>query len=163
MRIPLLALDDLEIIAKSKNGWKLFPFSFILVSHMPALFTPLTLCAALLTGCLGAFLAKRRGRNPYNWFFIGFFFGVLGTLTIFFAPNKKQLPAVATEPPLPTIQGPLNKFWYYLDGSHNQIGPMSHQSLTTEWRQGKISATTYVWHEELPEWKLLKDLFTSSP
>lgn len=127
---------------------------------MPILITPLTIFAALFSGCLGAYLAYRRGRSPYSWFFIGFFFGVLGVLAIFFAPaRKKVLVAAAPNPaPLPTIQGPANKFWYYLDPAHQQMGPMSLDALTTEWRQGKIALTTYVWHEELPEWKLLQDL-----
>ncbi|MBM3183849.1 MAG: DUF4339 domain-containing protein [Chlamydiae bacterium] len=130
-------------------------------------FSPLTLIIAFFTGLLGLYFARKRGRNPYAWFFIGFFFGVLGVMVIFFAPNpKKKSASVAETPkevPLPTIQGPSDKFWYYLDPTHQQIGPMSFEALKTAWQDGKVSLTTYVWHEELPEWKLLKDCVTSSP
>lgn len=138
--------------------------------HIPI--TPLTVLAALTTGALGAYLARRRGRNPYIWFFIGAFFGILGAFVIFFMPSqKKSLPETklqlpAGELPMPTINGPADKFWYYLNPEHKQIGPMSLDGLTNAWRQGKISLTTYVWNEELPEWKPLQDLLTkitSSP
>jgi len=130
--------------------------------------TPLTILFAALTGFLGAYLAKRRGRNPYLWFFMGSFFGILGAFAIFFAPSKKkpvrQPVEAAAAPELPpSIQGPSDKFWYYLDPSHQQVGPMSHDALTAAWSQGKISLTTYVWHEELPDWKPLQELITSSP
>lgn len=131
--------------------------------HIPI--TPLTIFAALLTGALGAYLAHKRGRNPYIWFCIGSFFGILGAFAIFFAP-KKTLPKPTQEPkeeaPFQTIQGPSDKFWYYLSPEHQQIGPMSLEGLTNALRQGKISLTTYVWNEELPEWKPLQDLMTTS-
>ena len=127
--------------------------------------TPLTIIAALLTGALGAYLAHRRGRNPYIWFCIGSFFGILGAFAIFFAPSrKKNLSKPVPQPSVqltPTIQGPSDKFWYYLNPEHQQIGPMSLDGLTNAWRQGKISLTTYVWNEELPGWKPLQDLITS--
>ena len=134
--------------------------------------TPLTILAALATGVLGAYLAHKRGRNPYIWFCIGAFFGILGAFVIFFMPSrKKALPKttkleVPENLPMPAINGPADKFWYYLNPEHKQIGPMSLDGLTNAWRQGKISLTTYVWNEELPEWKLLQDLLTkitSSP
>jgi hypothetical protein len=131
--------------------------------------TPLTVLAALLTGALGAYLAHRRGRNPYIWFCIGSFFGILGAFAIFFAPSRKKVlarlqPETAPELWTPKIQGPSDKFWYYLNPEHRQIGPMSLDGLTNAWRQGKISLTTYVWNEELPDWKPLQELvITSSP
>jgi len=121
--------------------------------------SPMLILASVAMGFLSAFFAKRRGRNPYTWFFVGFFFGLLGIMAIFFAPApKKKLAPQPPSKPLPTIEGPSNKFWYYLDSSHAQVGPISHSGLTSIWRQGKISLSTYVWHEELPEWKLLKEM-----
>jgi hypothetical protein len=133
--------------------------------HIPI--TPLTIVAAILTGALGAYLAHRRGHNPYIWFCIGSFFGILGAFAIFFAPaRKKVLTKSEPEPPvqqlLPGIQGPSDKFWYYLNQEHKQVGPMSLDGLTNAWRQGKISLTTYVWNEELPDWKPLRELQVSN-
>ncbi|HSX38446.1 MAG TPA: DUF4339 domain-containing protein [Chlamydiales bacterium] len=142
---------------------KYFLIRYNVIKKMPIPFTSLTLIAAALTGVLGAYLAHRRGRNPYVWFFVGFFFGILGAFAIFFAPSGrknllKEKPKVAIQQPRPTIRGPADKFWYYLDLEHQQIGPMSLSALTTAWHQEKISLTTYVWHEELPEWKPLQEL-----
>jgi hypothetical protein len=131
--------------------------------NMHISFSPLTLLAALCTGILGAYLAYRRARNPYIWFCIGFFFGILGAFFILFASSrkKKAVDPEATPAPEPTILGPSDKFWYYLDPNHAQIGPMSLEALNGAWKQGKISLTTYVWHEELPEWKPLQELITN--
>jgi len=137
--------------------------------------TPLTILAAFLTGALGAYLAHRRGRNPFIWFAIGFFFGLLGAFAIFFAPSRKKSDTLKGEERKeearleilpPVIQGPADKFWYYLGPDHQQVGPMSLDALTVAWRQGKVSLNTYVWNEELPDWKPLQDLLpkiTSSP
>ena len=128
---------------------------------MPIPLSPFALLVAFCTGLLGAYLARKRGRNPYVWFFVGFFFGILGAMVIFFAPKAKKKPSPLSEPskqdPLPSIKGPTDKFWYYLDPTHQQMGPMSLDALTSAWREGKISLTTYIWHEELSEWKFLKD------
>jgi len=114
------------------------------------------LLASCLIGILSAYIAHRQGRNPYAWFFIGIFFGLLGVLAIFIAP-KKPKKITLTPQPHPVIIGPLDKLWYYLDPTHEKIGPMSFQALNTQWKQGKITPATYVWHEELPDWKLLQD------
>jgi hypothetical protein len=34
---------------------------------------------------------------------------------------------------------------------------MSRDALSAAWKEGKIDLTTYVWHEELTEWKPLRD------
>jgi len=123
--------------------------------------TPWTFVAAFATGAIGAYLAYRRGRNPYLWFGLGFLFGIFGLFAVCFLPFRKkslQKAVLATsQAPEPTIQGPSDKFWYYLNPEHQQIGPMSLDALTTAWRQEKISLNTFVWNEELPEWKLLQD------
>ena len=126
--------------------------------NMDLSFGPMTLIIACVMGSLGAYLAPRRQKNLYLWFAIGFFFGALGVFAIFFAPSKKKKTTETVFVPAPTIQGPSDKFWYYLDSLHQQVGPMSLDALTTEWRQGNILTTTYVWHEELPDWKPLQEL-----
>lgn len=122
-------------------------------------FSPVALIGAALIGGLSAYLAYRRGKNPYLWFFIGFFFGALGILFIFFSP--KPVPKEEPTPIIPTIQGPKDKFWYYLDTLHQQQGPMSHDALTSAWREGKLNLSTYVWNEELPDWKPLEEFVKS--
>ncbi len=116
-----------------------------------------------LSGCIGAlsaYLAIRQGRNPYLWFFIGIFFGLLGILVMFFAPGK-QKPRQTAVPAAPLIEeilvGPTDKFWYYLDETHEQKGPMSFSALNKAWKQGTITTQTFVWNEEFSDWKPLKE------
>lgn len=122
--------------------------------------SPATLIAAFAFGAVGAYLAQKRKKNPYVWFCIGFFFGLIGLFAIFFLPlkQKRGRKRTAIVKPIPTIEGPSDKFWYYLDPTHNQIGPVSYQAITKFLHTGEISRTTYVWHEEMSDWKKLDDL-----
>lgn len=120
--------------------------------------SPLMILSALGMGTVSAYLAYKRGKNPYTWFAVGFFFGLIGVFALFFASGqKKTTPLPTAAEPIYTIQGPADKFWYYLDPTHQQQGPMSRDSLTTAWKEGKLTLSTYVWHEELPDWKPLKE------
>lgn len=124
--------------------------------------TPATIIAAFFFGAISAFLAGKRGRSPYKWFFIGFLFGIFGLMAILLAPQKKGAQSIRAleikaEPPVPAILGPSDKFWYYLDPLHQQQGPMSYTALTNAFRQGKISLATFVWNEEMTEWKALQE------
>jgi hypothetical protein len=121
---------------------------------------PIHLLIASVVGFLSAYMASRRGRNVYLWFGIGFLFGILGMLAIFIMPNmrKKPEPRPAAIEPQPYIDGPIDRFWYYLDHLRQQQGPMSHNALTQAWKRGEIVASTLVWHEDLPNWKELQEL-----
>lgn len=124
--------------------------------HIP--FSPLMLISAVAIGALSAYLAYKRERNPYLWFFVGFLFGIFGIFAIFFASAKKKpVPVAAPPEPVFTIAGPTDKFWYYLDPAHQQQGPMSRDALTIAWKEGKVDLSTFVWHEEMAEWKPLKE------
>lgn len=122
--------------------------------------SPLMLISAFVFGLLSSFLAYKRGRNPYLWFFLGFLFGIFGIFAIFFATGeKKRAPHSERKgEPVFSIHGPLDKFWYYLDPSHQQQGPMSRDALNNAWKEGKIDSSTYVWNEEMTEWKPLKEM-----
>lgn len=121
---------------------------------------PVHLLIATIVGFLSAHIANRRGRNSYLWFGIGFLFGILGILAIFLIPSakKKQVPALPCAEPQPYIDGPIDRFWYYLDTANRQQGPMSHNALTKAWKNGEIASSTLVWHEELAGWKELQGL-----
>lgn len=119
----------------------------------------------LLWGSISAFLSHRRGRNPYLWFAIGFCLGIFGLMAIFFATSQERK-AAAPQPmprePVLTLHGPSDKFWYYLSAENEQHGPMSRDALFNAWNLGKLSPSTYVWHEELPDWRPLEELLKSS-
>lgn len=121
-------------------------------------FSPLMLVSAAVFGAISSYLAYKSGRNPFGWFVIGFLFGVIGIFVIFFAAAAKKKPApLQKREPIFTIQGPADKFWYYLDLQNQQQGPMSLDGLKAAWKQGKVSLSTYVWHEEMSDWKPLKE------
>ncbi len=114
---------------------------------------------SFLAAFTSAYFAHKRGRNPYLWFFLGGVFGIFGLMAIFFAPRNrpKPLPPIKLEPQ-PYLVGPVDKFWYHLDPSHQQQGPMSYQAITKAWKEGKIKPSTYIWHEELVDWKPLEEI-----
>lgn len=120
-------------------------------------FNPLMLVSAAAFGGISSYLAYKRGRNPWTWFAIGFLFGIFGIFVIFFAAAKKAPRASPKRKPVFTIKGPADKFWYYLDPQNQQQGPMSLEGLKADWKRGKVGLSTYVWHEELTEWKMLKE------
>lgn len=124
---------------------------------MPFQLTPLTVAIALIMGTLSATIAHRRGRNGYLWFFVGFLFGLIGMLAVFFMAPKKAVVKPILSAPAPQVTGPSDKFWYYLDPAHAQQGPMSFEALTKAFGQGKISPSTFVWHEDLSDWKPLQE------
>jgi hypothetical protein len=115
--------------------------------------------SAVVIGGIAAFLAYKRGRNPYAWFAIGFFFGVLGIFALFFSPSKKAQtsPVLPASIPILSISGPADKFWYYIDPQNEKQGPMSRDAINLAWQEGKVDLSTFIWHEELTDWKLLKD------
>ncbi len=120
--------------------------------------SPLMLITPIVIGSIAAYLAHKRDRNPYIWFTVGFLFGIFGIFAFFFATQKKVITPIPKERvPVFTIQGPKDKFWYYLDREQKQQGPISHAALASAWKQGNINEATLVWHEELTDWKPLKE------
>ncbi len=121
-----------------------------------------TIGLGFLLGAVCGFLAQKKGKNPYFWFFIGALFGLLGIFSLFFissrerkqkAEEKISHPAIQPPPPAPHTQ----RLWYYLDQTHKQFGPVSFSDLEKELSQGKIHSSTYVWNEDLENWKQVKD------
>lgn len=123
-----------------------------------------TILGLLLNGSLAAYLAHKQKKNVYLWFGIGCALGLLGIIVLFFLhQQKKPARKKTTAPiPLPSIEGPKDKLWYYLDPTHTRKGPMSLDALTAEWRQGKVFSSTYVWNEELSDWKILENFLVKN-
>ncbi len=119
--------------------------------------SPLIWVGAIAMGTLSAYLAHQRGKRPLLWFVLGFLFGIFGLFALFFTSKKKSIPS-PTPAPLPSIPGPIDKHWYYLDTTHQQQGPMSHSALTAALHQGKLTPATLVWHEDLPTWQPLQQI-----
>lgn len=117
--------------------------------------SPIQIISAVIFGMIAAYLAHRNKKNPYIWFFVGFFFGLIGLFFLFFLPKiKKQQ---QHPDPGPLFRGPSDKLWFYLDPTHEQVGPVSFKAITEALIKGTISKSTYVWHEDLSEWKRVKE------
>ena len=108
-------------------------------------------------GAICAHFAKKRGRNPQGWFFIGLFLGLLGLGLLFILPKKKIETAI-TPPPAP-IKNPFGSaLWYYLDDEHARFGPMSLDGLKSAWTDKKIKPHSFVWNEAMENWKPLSEV-----
>lgn len=140
----------------------------------------MTVLMWLALGLATGYYAKKQGKNPYLWFFVGLFLGIFGLLLLFIISTlqKRRLQALqrqqkmqtetsqlAPAPSLPSLEScvpaeSLRRLWYYLDAESRQSGPMSFDAFERDWQQGKIANSTYVWNEELPDWKPFEEVFT---
>ena len=116
-------------------------------------------------GFVGAYVAKKRKLNPFFWFAICSFFGLIPLLIFIFLPRvlkrqkEKSPPPVKVAPPLPF---PAESIWYYLDEKELQKGPMSFLKLQEMQQKGQLSGDTYIWNETMTHWKQWKDVFPSN-
>ena len=113
----------------------------------------------LLFGGASSYFANQRGRDPFAWFLIGMFLGILGLLLLFLLPPLEESPRVVEEapsevPPQETETPNRLKAWYYIDQAGNQIGPVSFNQL----KKASIQEGTFIWSEGMPEWKPLAEL-----
>lgn len=113
----------------------------------------------LALGTLAAYLAKRRGFNPYFWFGIGLFFGAIGICVMFLLPKKTEERDVVPTPPIPPIPLKKSTLWYYLDQNHTQYGPISEDLLQELFQKNTISEETYLWCENMDNWERYKEIF----
>ena len=111
------------------------------------------MCLWIIQGAITAYIAHKKGRNPYLWFPIGCFFGVFGIMAIIFV--KPVVRKQAETPQQAPVRRLPHFLWYYLDDQSKQHGPMSSNALETEVQQGKLSPSTYVWREGMAEWQKL--------
>lgn len=130
----------------------------------------------LFLGTLTSYIAKKRNRHPVYWFFIGAFLGVIGLIILYLLPSKVRdlqlLPALNKQSPAPQLHSELSlspsknleshpqkeQLWYYLDKENKQFGPMSLYGLKQSWVDDLMTSSTYVWNEEMEDWKHLEDL-----
>lgn len=114
---------------------------------------------ALIMGYVNRRYAARKGYGPI-WFLIGFFFGMFALLTLHLLPNKKILQQLQNPPaPAKPYFHPFSQVqWFYLNTSHEQIGPLSFEQLTKTWQEKVTNEKTYVWSENLSQWEFIENL-----
>jgi hypothetical protein len=128
----------------------------------------ISLILLVLLGSFCFFIARRRQRNPYIWFFIGFFFGLIGLAFLLILPKPKQNATIEQPIPLkvkklstpsPSLISPYKEMrWHYLDEEHKTIGPLYFSEILQAWIDGKISIKSYVWQEKMDEWKKIEEI-----
>ena len=125
------------------------------------------LITGLMVGTASAYFASRRGRNPYAWFAVGMFFGLVGMAFLFFLPRCDTIeeqqqeevvrePEAAPENPL-TVSHRLAE-WFYLDSGRQQQGPVTLRALTDEWKKGAVQSTSLVWCAGMDNWKRVAEI-----
>ena len=113
-------------------------------------------------------MAAKRGRNPTLWFFLGVVLGLIAVVVLYFLPRTQTLApangapmqkaAIPNTPPEEISDHPPEKLWYYLDSEKAQFGPMSFYALQGAWDDDKITASTYIWNEDMENWARLESL-----
>jgi hypothetical protein len=122
------------------------------------LLIPYFLCIGALTAY---FAHKKRGRAPLPWFFLGFFFGLLGLLSLFLLPKKlpQEPPATLSIELGNKTQHPMKQqLWYFLDATGKQTGPISFFALKAKYAKGEVLKSSYVWNAHLEQWEILNQL-----
>ena len=119
----------------------------------------------VLLGGVAYAMADHKGRDGRIWFLLGFLFGLLALLVLYFLQDLKadeKSEKEAAPEPFP-VEETDDKEWYYLQNEDEPIGPMSFMELEEAFRTKKISSTTYVWSEGMEEWNTVEEcgLFTS--
>lgn len=152
-------VDRVKAHQLQRISFGIIPFLLYYDEHMDLHSPFVTLLSGLFTGLVASYIAKRRQKNLYLWFGIGFLFGLLGLFVLFFVSKKrKPTPSLQESPPLPPdLKGPKDKLWYYVNTMRNPEGPFSHSYLNSLWKTGKIDRTTYVWNEEMKDWQELNN------
>lgn len=142
--------------------------------------TIMTMILWMLMGLVTAYFANQRGRDPYIWFALGIFFGLLAILALVLLPAVKSEEEQAIDERNQAIidmrekqveeqekienapdQQPQSveaKDWFYLDKEHKQQGPASFYLINELWEGGDINVQTLVWTEGMPEWKKIADV-----
>lgn len=105
------------------------------------------------------------------WFALGVILGLIAVIILYILPqkiavapagavseNKMSDEEVSYTPPEDVASRPPEVLWYYLDKENNQFGPMSFNALKSAWNSDEVDANTYIWNENMEEWKRLETL-----
>lgn len=114
----------------------------------------------LFFGLLASHFAKKRGRHPLGWFFIGLFLGIIGVILLFVLPKVDKRTSAPKSPPptLPKRSEAWLKMWYYLDPNHACHGPLEFPDLIKKWKEKGICEKSFIWGEGMKEWQRLAEL-----
>lgn len=117
-----------------------------------------------LIGAGTAYMALKRGRDPYAWFAIGLFLGLLGLLILVLLPPldaekdkegllKNDDVVIASENQVVIVNE-----WFCLDNKKKQLGPLSFDELKQQWKDGNINDKSFVWCDGMATWKKIEEV-----
>ncbi|MFN0064608.1 MAG: DUF4339 domain-containing protein [Chlamydiales bacterium] len=117
------------------------------------------LICCLLISFLTSHLAKKRGKNPLSWFVLAFFLGIFALILLYILPSFPQKIKTSSPPEERRHNSDAwIKMWYYMDSSHQQMGPIEFPDLAKSWKEKMLSKNSLVWGEGMKEWQKLSDL-----
>lgn len=124
----------------------------------------LTFIVSILMGFYASNVAKKKNKSQDFWFWMGFIFGIFGVLYLMFFVKKeeKKQPFKASKTPflLNLQRKDKNILWYYVDNDA-QNGPISLYALSEKYQKGKVSPSTFVWNEEMQDWKKIEEILVN--
>lgn len=106
-------------------------------------------------GLITRYQAKKHGKNPKFWFWIGFLFGGLGIFAFFLTKIISLKPKPAPVNLLPKVNLALGA-WYYAD-NQTILGPFSNSHIQKLLDEHTITLSTLVWHESMENWEKLEN------
>lgn len=127
-------------------------------------------------GMATAYAARERGRDPRVWLIIGMLFGVFGLLLVFLLPKENSANAspntdmeeIEIFPVSQSVEGEAvsehlprdykAKYWFYLDQDRKEVGPLTFQQLFENWTLNLLREDSFVWCEEMKEWRQIREL-----
>jgi len=118
----------------------------------------------LLFGAASAYLAQKRGRDPFLWFCIGVLLGIFSPILLLILPSfetgadkEKKTAAAENPPPSPPPAEAEEASWYYLMDNGQQEGPVPLSQVKQLVSSGSLHAESYLWHDGMEDWKKLKE------
>lgn len=137
----------------------------------------ISICIWIFVGATTGYVASKRGRDPYLWFFLGILFGVFSLLLLMILPSHGEgvkreaesegeiddnsgetVSLVITPASQLTKESFFLVDWFYLDKEGRQQGPLAGDVLKTLWQEEKIIAATFVWSNGMPQWKRIAEI-----
>ncbi|VHO03873.1 DUF4339 domain-containing protein [Candidatus Rhabdochlamydia sp. T3358] len=115
---------------------------------------------SLFWGWITAHFAQKKGLNPRNWYIAGVLFCALAFIMVLFQRKETlKIPDPVHKPELvPIYLSQREYLWYYLNEAGQQFGPVNFQALTRAWENKKIQEESYLWNEDLEDWKRFKEV-----
>jgi hypothetical protein len=116
------------------------------------------------------YTAKKKERNPFIWFFIGFFFGLMGLLLLVLLPKARKAQVtkqnqfsqqeqnIANTADVAILSPYKEMQWYYLNDNHEPKGPLYFSEMLDAWIKGVISVKSYVWQDQMNVWQQIHEI-----